>query len=380
MNNSPGVIEDRPGQWKARTDIVQTDSIMTSRDSIARTVLDNLTTAVLVLDADLRITTINIAAENLLSVSARKVMNMRPQEMLPWAPHFGDALQRALDHEHAYTEWGLELQLTDGKQIVVDCMITPLGDSDKHASARLIVELVSTHMHSRIVREENLQALHDAARESMRAVAHEVKNPLGGLRGAAQLLEHELTEPALKEYTGIIISEADRLRNLVDRMLGPHGKPDFEQINLHEVLEYVCTLMQAETGGRIDVLRDYDPSIPAINADRDRLIQAILNIVRNAWQAVGEDGDITLRTRPCRSFTIGQRLHKLVVRVEVIDNGPGIPPEIGAGAFYPLITGRADGTGLGLSIAQTLVHEHGGNIEYERREGKTVFSISLPLE
>ncbi|MDZ7736626.1 MAG: histidine kinase dimerization/phospho-acceptor domain-containing protein [Gammaproteobacteria bacterium] len=151
----------------------------------------------------------------------------------------------------------------------------------------IIVELISTHMHSRIVREENLQSLHDAARESMRAVAHEVKNPLGGLRGAAQLLEGELDDESLKEYTRIIISEADRLRNLVDRMLGPNAKPDFEPISIHEVLEYVCSLMDAETDGAFTVEREYDPSLPDINADREKLIQATLNIVRNAWQAVG---------------------------------------------------------------------------------------------
>lgn len=353
---------------------------MSRRTVPAQTVLDNLATAVMVFDRDSRLKLVNTAAENLLSVSARKVRNQTPAEILPLAPRFADAVTRALQSNHAFTEWGLELQLVDGRQVMVDCMITPVIESDAQAHCRLLVELVSTHMHARIVREETLQALHDAAQESTRAVAHEVKNPLGGLRGAAQLLERELNDDSLKEYTRIIISEADRLRNLVDRMLEPNGKPEFQGLNVHEVLEYVCSLMDAETDGRFEIRRDYDPSIPAIRADRDKLIQAILNIVRNAWQAAGESGEIALRTRPNRLFTIGQRLHKLVARIEVIDNGPGIPPEIGTGAFYPLITGRADGTGLGLSIAQSLIHEHGGLIEYERRDGKTVFSISIPLE
>ncbi|MCS3903406.1 two-component system nitrogen regulation sensor histidine kinase GlnL [Methylohalomonas lacus] len=353
---------------------------MTSPLPLVRTIFDNLTTAVLVFDAQLRVQTINTAAENLLSTSVRKTQGQTPAEVLPLAPQFAEAVARALDSDHAFTEWGMELQLVDGKNLVVDCMITPLVDSNETRSSRVIVELVSTHMHSRIVREENLQSLHDTARESMRAVAHEVKNPLGGLRGAAQLLERELDDDGLKEYTRIIISEADRLRNLVDRMLGPNSKPYFEQLNIHEVLEYICSLMEAETDGAFTVERVYDPSLPEVSADREKLIQAILNIVRNAWQAAGPQGQVTLLTRPQRLFTIGQKVHKLVFRIEVIDDGPGIPPEIGAGAFYPLITGRADGTGLGLSIAQSLIHEHGGLIEYERRDGKTVFGISIPLE
>lgn len=366
--------------WRERTKLVQNDSAMTSPLPLVRTIFDNLTTAVLVFDAQLRVQTINTAAENLLSTSVRKTHGQTPAELLPLAPQFAEAVARALESDHAFTEWGMELQFVDGKNLVVDCMITPLVDGNESRSSRVIVELVSTHMHSRIVREENLQSLHDTARESMRAVAHEVKNPLGGLRGAAQLLERELDDDGLKEYTRIIISEADRLRNLVDRMLGPNSKPYFESLNIHEVLEYICSLMEAETDGAFTVERVYDPSLPEVNADREKLIQAILNIVRNAWQAAGPQGQVTLQTRPQRLFTIGQKVHKLVFRIEVIDDGPGIPPEIGAGAFYPLITGRADGTGLGLSIAQSLIHEHGGLIEYERRDGKTVFSISIPLE
>jgi len=353
---------------------------MANRPSQVQILFDTLSTAVLAFDNELRLSMMNTAAEDLLSTSARKARGQTPGKILPLAPQFAEAVGRALDTGHAFTEWGLELRLPDGKSILVDCMITPILEGDRYSQGWIVVELVSTHMHARIVREENLQSLHDAARESMRAVAHEVKNPLGGLRGAAQLLERELANEAHREYTRIIINEADRLRNLVDRMLGPKGKPNFERISIHEVLEYVYSLMEAETGGSFHAEREYDPSLPDIHADRDKLIQAVLNIVRNAWQTVGTDGEILIRTRPCRMYTIGQKLHKLVARAEVIDNGPGIPPEIGAGAFYPMITGRAEGTGLGLSIAQSLVHEHGGLIEYERRDGKTVFSISIPLE
>lgn len=351
---------------------------MTPRPSVTRHVLDSLTTAVLVFDRRLRLKAINTAGENLLSISGRKIRDLSPREILPRAPRFAEALERALANVQPYTEWDVELKLGGARSVVVDCMITPVLEGER--CRQLIAELVNTHTHARIVREENLLALHGATREFMRAMAHEVKNPLGGLRGAAQLLERELEDPGLKEYTRIIISEADRLRSLVDRMLGPNGRGRVANINIHEVLEYVCSLMEAESNPGVALVRDYDPSLPELKGDRDKLIQALINVLRNAYQAVGTRGEICLRTRIGRLQTIGQKLYKLVARIEVIDSGPGIPPEIGASAFYPLVTGRADGTGLGLSIAQSLIQEHGGLIEYERREGKTVFKISLPLE
>ena len=211
-------------------------------------------------------------------------------------------------------------------------------------------------------------------------MAHEIKNPLGGLRGAAQLLERELDGSELREYTQIIINEADRLRSLVDRMLVPNGKRSLSRVNVHEVLEYVQSLVVAEADARLRVDRDYDPSLPALLADRAQLIQAFLNILRNAVQAAGAGGNVMLRTRIKRNCTIRHQHFKLAVQIDVIDDGPGVAPEIERDMFYPLVTTRTDGMGLGLSIAQSLIQAHDGSIEYERIDGKTCFHVLLPLE
>jgi two-component system nitrogen regulation sensor histidine kinase GlnL len=261
--------------------------------------------------------------------------------------------------------------------MTVDCTVTPISEPQHK---ELLVELLHVDRHLRIIREENLLAQHQATRALARGLAHEIKNPLGGLRGAAQLLERELNNEALKEYTGIIIGEADRLQNLVNRMLGPNTLPQKRLINIHQVLEHVRSLVSAEAPPGVHIVRDYDPSIPELNADPDQLIQAVLNIVRNAVQAVGDHGEITLRTRTLRQYTIGQRRHKLVIRIDVIDNGPGIPPDMMESIFYPMVTGRPEGTGLGLPIAQFLISQHGGLIECASRPGFTTFTLLLPLE
>ena len=229
-------------------------------------------------------------------------------------------------------------------------------------------------------------AQHQAARAVVRGLAHEIKNPLGGLRGAAQLLERELSDESLKEYTRVIIGEADRLRNLVNRMLGPNTLPQKALINIHHVLERVRSVVLADTpvgalnaAPGVRIIRDYDPSIPDFQADRDQLIQAVLNIVRNAVQAVGDTGDITLRTRIQRQATISQQRYKLAVRIDIVDNGPGIPTDMLENIFYPLVTGRPEGTGLGLSIAQSLINQHQGLIECTSRSGQTIFTLLLPL-
>ena len=232
----------------------------------------------------------------------------------------------------------------------------------------------------RITREEQLLQQQSATRALLRGLAHEVKNPLGGLRGAAQLLENELGDEELKEYTQIIIGEADRLQNLVDRMLGPNSLPRISQVNIHEVLEHVRNLVSVEAPQDVELVPDYDPSIPPISGDRDQLVQVILNIVRNAVHAVGHHGAIHLRSRVQRQYTIGQTRHKLVASVEVIDDGPGIADDIKEKIFFPMVSGKPEGTGLGLSIAQSLINQHGGLIECDSRPGQTKFTILLPVD
>ncbi len=348
----------------------------TRQGEIAQRILENLTTAVLLLDQKLRLVYLSPAGEMLFAISSRQAAGMLLHELLPSEVAAG--MRRALASGHPYTERELQLPLPGERMITVDCTVTPLSDTREPSA--LLVELLQVDRQLRISREEHLLAQHQAARALVRGLAHEIKNPLGGLRGAAQLLERELPEEALKEYTRIIIQEADRLQNLMNRMLGPSALPHKRYINIHEVLEHVRHLAQAECSERVVIAADYDPSIPGLMADPDLLIQAVLNLVRNAVQAVGERGTILLRTRTHRQFTIGPKHHKLVLRMEIVDNGPGIPPHLVESIFYPMVSGRPEGTGLGLPIAQSLVNRHGGLIECASRPGETVFTLWLPLE
>lgn len=320
---------------------------------------------------------INPAGEMLFAVSARRVRGIPVLELLPGADLVIDAMRKALESGYPFTERELLLTLPVDRKITVDLTVTPLAEMQ---GKELLVEMVQVDRHMRITREENLLAQHQAARAVVRGLAHEIKNPLGGLRGAAQLLERELSDESLKEYTSIIIGEADRLQNLLNRMLGPNTVPHKRLINIHQVLERVRGVVLAEVPVGVEIIRDYDPSIPDFNADPDQLIQALLNIVRNAVQAIDGSGEITLRTRVQRQFTIGQHRYKLAARVDVIDNGPGIPADMLESIFYPMVTTRPEGTGLGLSIAQSLVQQHDGLIECTSRPGRTVFAVLLPLE
>ncbi len=345
---------------------------------LQRKIFDNMSTAVLLLGTDFKVTCINPAGEVLMELSDRQVMG-RPFVELVSSPRLDEViLSDALHSRHPFTDRELPLVLPGARPVTVDCTVTPLVESG-HPTA-LLVEMSQVDRHLRIAREEALLNQQQATRALVRGLAHEVKNPLGGLRGAAQLLERELDEPALKEYTNIIIGEADRLQKLVDQLLGPHTLPRKRTINIHEVLERVRSLVLAESPETLRVVRDYDPSMPELVADPDQLIQAVLNVVRNAAQALEGRGQIILRTRPIRRFTIGLKCHRVVVRIDIIDNGPGILDEIRESIFYPMVTGRPDGTGLGLSIAQFLVNQHNGIVECESRPGKTVFSLYLPLE
>jgi len=344
----------------------------------AQQLIENIYTAVLVIDKDLCLTHINTAGENLLSLSQRKIRGQSIAEIFPGIGNFAATIKRSLISKQPYMEWGMNLKLSNSKAVTVDCRMTPwLMDDD---CQEVIVEMVDAHSYARILREENLSILHDAARKSLQGMAHEIKNPLGGLRGAAQLLEQELKGNALTEYTQIIINEADRLRNLVDRMISPNGKQYPSDTNIHEVLEYVVNLVESEVSYKLDVLRDYDPSLPVINVDREQLIQAFLNVFRNAVQAIDVNGQISLRSRITRRTTIRQHYYKIAVEIEIIDDGPGVPEEIEGGIFYPMVTGRAEGTGLGLSIAQSLIQSHGGIIEYERADKHSIFKILLPIQ
>ena len=334
--------------------------------------LEVLNTAVILLDKSLRLTYLNPAAENLFEISRRQVLGQYWPQIMQADATLSERLRGASQALEPFTERELELQTAYGQRITVDCTVTPSGNGD------LLLEIIQVDRHLRIAHEEHLLTQQRAARDLMRGMAHEIKNPLGGLRGAAQLLESELEQPELKEYTQVIIHEADRLRNLVDRMLGPNNVPENRTINIHQVLEHVRSLVDAESYPQLVLRREYDPSIPDLQADSELLVQAMLNLVRNAAQAGART--ITLRSRTQRQFTIGHTRYKLVIRIDIIDDGPGIPLDMRSKIFYPMVTGRPDGTGLGLSIAQSLINQHHGIVEFTSEPGNTMFTIILPLE
>jgi two-component system nitrogen regulation sensor histidine kinase GlnL len=345
-------------------------------------ILDNLSTSVIELTQELNISYMNPAAEALLQTSASRVLNTHISALFFEEEDNLRLLEEAAKRGHPFTKRETTLFLLTRESITLDYIVTPITDSQ--GKVFLLLELQPRDRLLRISREEDLMAKQATTQVLVRGLAHEVKNPLGGIRGAAQLLERELNDPELAEFTNVIIEETDRLRNLVDKMLGPRKLPERIETNVHEVLERVCTLLDVETKGSISLIRDYDPSIPEFNADPEQLIQAILNISRNAMQALKENSiqnpSITFKTRALRQFTIGSQRHRLVCQLDIIDNGPGIPNDILENIFYPMISGRAEGTGLGLSISQSIITQHEGLIECTSKPGETDFTIYLPLE
>ena len=346
---------------------------------LASRILAHQLTAVLLLDETLNIRYLNTAAEMLFSVSFRAVGGLPVIQLLRCESGSLEAhLQLSLESHQPVTEREVLVELADGHSITVDCTLVPMVEEGK--PAMILMELRQVDRRLRLTREEQLISQNAATRTLLRGLAHEIKNPLGGLRGAAQLLAMETDEPGLREYTDVIIREADRLGALVDNMLGSRKLPDKRPVNIHHLLERVAAIVESDPENRVRLERDYDPSIPDLEGDPDQLIQAVLNIVRNAVQATEGEGRVLLQTRVLRQFTLASRQYRLVIQVNIEDNGPGIPEELQPAVFYPMVTGKAEGTGLGLSIAQSLINRHGGLIEFTSRPGRTVFTLYLPLE
>lgn len=340
--------------------------------------LELLTTSVLILDEGKLIVYVNPAAENLFEVSRSKLTGQTTRELFGDSPGLESGIARAQQTGAAYTEQELELAVPGKGKLHLTCTISPL---DQEGGAALLVELRHIDQQLKIAREERLNEQQQANRELIRNLAHEIKNPLGGIRGAAQLLEHELERPQLSEYTQVIIGEADRLQSLVNRLLTPHRMPQFRRINVHQVLVRVKGVVQAEFPA-IPVGCDFDASLPEFDADAEQLTQAVLNIVRNAAQAQSgttAGPKITLTTRIARYVTLAKKRHPLAVAITVADNGPGVPAEIRERIFFPLVSGREGGSGLGLTIAQTFIAQHGGTIECDSVPGCTRFTILVPL-
>ncbi len=353
-------------------------------DNVHKRLLDTLKTGVVLLDEKLCLLSMNIAAEALLDISERKAQGLFIGELLLNGKEDIREMRNAVANNSSYTMRRAELDLVHGKTLSVDYTLNTFEENGK---TQAILEISSLEHAARINREENLQQARETTRELVRGLAHEIKNPLGGIRGAAQLLSREINDDELNDYTNVIIEEADRLHNLVDRMLGSRKPLELAATNIHEVLERVRNLVETDgLGDDINIETDYDPSIPTIQGDREQLIQATLNLLRNAVQSIDDSelenskGHILLRTRILRNVTIGPDFRRLAVSVEIIDNGPGIPPGLMDTMFYPMISGRPDGSGLGLPITHSIISQHKGLIECESKPGETKFTVILPID
>ncbi len=336
---------------------------------------EHLATAVILLDDELRIAYINPAAEHLFDVSGKNLFGHPVLQAFTDTGQLSNAMQHAIRDSASYIEHDLTLGTHAHGKLHLRCAATPI-QLEKRC---LLLEFHPIDRPLKLAREEQMLDQTQANRLLLRNLAHEIKNPLGGIRGAAQLLEQELEKPALREYTQVIVQEADRLRSLMEKLLLPQNASHYSALNIHEVLERVRSVVLAEMPARLTIQRDYDISLPALIGDKEQLIQAMLNIVRNAAQAMQGNGNIILRTRIARQVTLVKRRHRLAVMVQIIDNGPGIPLELQDKIFYPLVSGRADGHGLGLTLAQDYVNQHHGAIEFDSEPGRTCFTVMLPL-
>ncbi|MCL1051390.1 nitrogen regulation protein NR(II) [Shewanella abyssi] len=338
--------------------------------------LNHLVTAVLVINDELELLYTNVATEQLLGVSNNKLLELSLPEHYQTLAVDLQMLQLAIKNNQGLTVNTVSLVTLDGQQHTVDVTLTPIEQEYRQA----LLELRQVDQQRRIHQQLTQDAQQQAAQFLVRNLAHEIKNPLGGLRGAAQLLSRELKEPELKEFTDLIIEQADRLRALVDRLLGPQKPTQHSLYNIHEVIHKVLQLVNLTLPDNVTLTQDYDPSIPDIEMDPDQLQQAVLNIVQNAVQALDmAGGNIRIKTRTQHQVTIGTIRHKLVLMLSVIDNGPGINPDLMDTLFYPMVTGREQGSGLGLSIAHNFARLHGGRIECDSSTGRTEFTITLPI-
>jgi len=338
--------------------------------------LELLETATLAVSRDGSIRYVNPACENLLALSQKELLKHTLSTLFIDGRALVAGLRAAVAHDVSFTEHDLSLTTLNQIVLQVICTLTPINV----AGCAALIELRPIEQQLKIANEERLLIQQAANRELIRNLAHEIKNPLGGIRGAAQLLAHELADrPELKEYLDVITHEAVRLQQLLDRLLAPNRKHILGEVNIHEVLERVRSVALAEYPQGISIRRDYDTSLPPLTADKEQLIQVVLNIMRNAIQAMHGRGQIVLRTRVARQVTLARKRYQLAMLLQIIDNGPGIPAELKDHIFYPLVTGRAEGTGLGLTIAQTYVHQHGGTVEFDSRPGHTCFTVLLPF-
>ena len=343
--------------------------------------MEDQATAIIVCDKNLKIQYINPSAEILFELSHGKALNEHIELFFEDIDFFKDALTQAKKKQSSYREHEYFIKTKQNKTICVSFTITPIEQNEFD----FIVEFIQMDQQLRVAKEERMFIQQQANSELLRNLAHEIRNPLGGLRGAAQLLESELKEKSLKEYTQIVINEADRLQNLMNKLLTPHQLPVYKKTNIHEVLERVRSLVLSEFPDNLELIRDYDISLPEFIGDREKLIQAVLNIARNGVQAMSHNNtkekmNLQFITRAESQIVFHKKKHTTAIRLDIIDNGPGIKNELLDKIFYPLVSGKETGSGLGLSLAQNFITQHNGMIDCSSESGQTKFSIILPIE
>ncbi len=344
--------------------------------SYQQSLANQLVTAVIILDKELTIVYVNPAAEALLNKSIYRLYGIAAEKIFANTSISNLRLAQLLATGQEFTDSDIVVELNENHRFTAEVTASSV-EFDR--APHVLLEFKQIDQQKQISLEVFQQQQWIAARDLIKGLAHEIKNPLGGLRGAAQLLSAEVSDEQ-QEYTSMIIEQADRLTNLVDRLLGPNQLPQMQEHNIHSVLEKVSQVVSYSNEKEINLIRDYDPSIPLVECDQEKLQQAVLNIVNNAIQAIDKQNTITLKTRIASNKTVHGHRIKLAVEISIIDNGPGIPSKIQDTLFYPMVSGRSNGTGLGLSISQTLVNQHQGKLSCHSRPGHTEFTILLPLK
>ncbi len=350
--------------------------IQEQKISYQQSLANQLVTAVIILNQELTIVYVNPAAEALLNKGLYRLYDTPAETIFANTSINNSRLRQLIATGQEFTDSDIIVELNESHRFTAEVTASSV---ELESAPHVLLELKQVDQQKQISLEVFQQQQWIAARDLIKGLAHEIKNPLGGLRGAAQLLSKEVNLEQ-QEYTSMIIEQADRLTNLVDRLLGPNQLPQIQAQNIHGVLEKVCQVVSYSNGKEINLLRDYDPSIPAVECDQEKLQQAVLNIVNNAIQAIDDINKITLKTRIASNKTIHGKRIKLAVQISIIDDGPGIPSKIQDTLFYPMVSGRSNGTGLGLSISQTLVNQHQGKLSCHSRPGHTEFTIVIPLK
>jgi len=343
--------------------------------AIYKSLFDHMVSSIIVLDTQLCVSYNNPAAEQLIKLSTKRMKGSHLNSIFHELSSSDELFFQVFETDQGFTDNLATLTCLDFRSVTVDLSVTPINVQDKHY---LLIEIRQVDQQQRISEEMQQITQQQLAKNLVKGLAHEIKNPLGGLRGAAQLLHRQLDESS-QEYTQMIMEQADRLNNLVERLLGPNTLHSHENHNIHQVLEKIIKLVSIELPETITLKRDYDPSIPDLSIDQDQIQQALLNIIQNAIQALKGAGEITIVTRVSNQVTINGQRHRLAIELKIIDNGPGIPEHLHNTLFYPMVTGRAEGTGLGLSIAQTLIQQHRGRIDFKSCAGQTEFTVLLPV-